>query len=381
MGATTIRAYGDVGRYLEDHLKLLEEYLRAWWPSMLINRWLSVRLDFIGALMTFGAAVAIFINYDLPFGLEMDPGKAGFAISQTLSITSFLGFTVMIYGQLEMTAIAIERIAEYCELEEEPPEVVKDNRPAEKWPENGMIEFKKYSMAYRVGLPLVLNRISFKIFPKERVGICGRTGAGKSSIFNALLRLSDYHRGKIVIDNVNIHRIGVRDLRSHIAIITQESIMFLGTVRYNLDPAGLHSDAKLWEAIGLVGLKRTIESMENTLDFNITEEGSNLSQGQKQLICVARAILRGSRIVLLDEATASVDVESDQLLQNVLRKVFVDCTMLTIAHRIHTISDSTRIMVLDKGHVAELDTPKMLMSRPDSIYRSLVEQTVSTSKS
>jgi ABC-type multidrug transport system fused ATPase/permease subunit len=381
-GSTTIRAYGDVGRYLQDHLKLLDEYTRAWWPSMTINRWLGFRLDFIGGIMTFAATFAVLVGFELPgsIGVEMDAGKAGFALSQILSITGFLGYTVMVYGQLEMTAVSIERIAEYCKLPTEPAEIVEDNRPSQKWPDHGLVEFKRYSMAYRVGLPLVLNRISFKIYPKERIGICGRTGAGKSSIFNALLRLSDSHRGKILIDNVDIHKIGVKDLRSRIAIITQESIMFLGTVRYNLDPAGLHSDERLWEAIRLVGLKPTIENMEGRLDYSITEDGSNLSQGQKQLLCVARAILRGSRIVLLDEATASVDVESDQLLQNVLRTVFVDCTMLTIAHRIHTIADSTRIMVLDKGSVAELDTPRSLMSKPHSIYKSLVEQTVKTSE-
>jgi ABC-type multidrug transport system fused ATPase/permease subunit len=349
---------------------------------MTINRWLGFRLDFIGGIMTFAATFAVLVGFELPgsIGVEMDAGKAGFALSQILSITGFLGYTVMVYGQLEMTAVSIERIAEYCKLPTEPAEIVEDNRPSQKWPDHGLVEFKRYSMAYRVGLPLVLNRISFKIYPKERIGICGRTGAGKSSIFNALLRLSDSHRGKILIDNVDIHKIGVKDLRSRIAIITQESIMFLGTVRYNLDPAGLHSDERLWEAVRLVGLKPTIENMEGRLDYSITEDGSNLSQGQKQLLCVARAILRGSRIVLLDEATASVDVESDQLLQNVLRTVFVDCTMLTIAHRIHTIADSTRIMVLDKGSVAELDTPRSLMSKPHSIYKSLVEQTVKTSE-
>jgi len=321
-----------------------------------------------------GAAGAIFLVYDLPLGLEMDAGKAGFAISQMLSITAFLGFTVMVYGQLEMTAIAIERIADYCKLPEEPEEVIEDNRPDDRWPENGVIKFKRYSMAYRMGLPLVLNRITLTINANERIGVCGRTGAGKSSIFNALLRLSDYHTGNIIIDGVDIHRIGVKDLRRHIAIITQESIMFLGTVRYNLDPAGLHSDSELWNAVRLVGLKSTIENMENKLDGNIAEEGGNLSQGQKQLFCVARAILRGSKIVLLDEATASVDVDSDQKLQSVLRTVFAECTMLTVAHRIHTIADSTRIMVLDKGRVSEFDSPQMLMRNPESIYRSLVEK-------
>ena len=373
-GSVTIRAYGDTGRYINDHLKLLDGYTKTFWPSNIINRWLGLRLDFIGAIMTAGAAGAIFLVYDLPLGLEMDAGKAGFAISQMLSITAFLGFTVMVYGQLEMTAIAIERIADYCKLPEEPEEVIEDNRPDDRWPENGVIKFKRYSMAYRMGLPLVLNRITLTINANERIGVCGRTGAGKSSIFNALLRLSDYHTGNIIIDGVDIHRIGVKDLRRHIAIITQESIMFLGTVRYNLDPAGLHSDSELWNAVRLVGLKSTIENMENKLDGNIAEEGGNLSQGQKQLFCVARAILRGSKIVLLDEATASVDVDSDQKLQSVLRTVFAECTMLTVAHRIHTIADSTRIMVLDKGRVSEFDSPQMLMRNPESIYRSLVEK-------
>lgn len=277
-----------------------------------------------------------------------------------------------------MTAISIERIMEYSNLEEEPPAIIEDSRPSKDWPQQGKIEIEKYSMAYRVGLPNVLHRITVTIRPEERVGICGRTGAGKSSLLAALLRMNDSHKGSIVIDGVDIDSIGVQDLRRGISIIPQESTMFLGTVRFNVDPACLHSDAEIWEAIRLVGLKDTVDGMDGKLDFNVSEEGSNLSQGQRQLLCVSRAILRRSRIVLLDEATASVDVENDQNLQRVLRSVFAHCTMLTIAHRINTISDSSRILVLDAGKVAEFDSPQVLLKRPGSIYKSLVEQTAKT---
>ena len=215
----------------------------------------------------------------------------------------------------------------------------------------------------------------------DKVGIVGRTGAGKSSIFVALLRLDDYHRGSIIIDGTNIDTIGVKDLRQAISVIPQESILFLGTVRFNIDPAQMYPDYEIWEAIRLVGLQETIDSLPGKLDYTLNEEGSNLSLGQKQLLCVARAILRRSRIVLLDEATASVDVESDQKLQRVLRDVFSNCTVLTIAHRIHTIADSSRILVLEEGSAVEFDAPNKLMANPNSIYRSLVEQSATTSAS
>jgi len=353
---------------------------------VIVNRWLSLRLDLIGGFMTVGAAFAVLVVCDLPWGgLHMNAGKAGFAISQTLAITSFLGFTVMIYGQLEMTAIAIERLMEYSKLDREAGTddvagAPRQDRLLEGWPSHGGIKFSRFSMAYRVGLPNVLADVSLKIRPEERVGICGRTGAGKSSFLTALLRLNDYHKGKIWIDGLDIHAIGLADLRGAMSVIPQESTMFLGTVRFNIDPAEVHTDDKIWEAIRLVGLKSVVGSMPGKLDTHIAEDGSNLSQGQRQLFCVARAILRRSKIVLLDEATASVDVESDTNLQRVLRTVFQGCTMLTIAHRIHTISDSDRILVFDKGRVAEFDPPEALMKRPESIYRSLVMQTTKTSR-
>jgi len=377
----TIRAYGDVDRFVGDHLVYLDEYMRAWWPSMVINRWLSVRLDAIGSMLTLGAVLAILLASDLPLGIVMDTGKAGFAVSQALAVTAFMGFTVMIYGQLEMTAVSVERVLEYCNLGKEPPSVIPDNRPQQGWPSRGTIGLNRYSMAYRVGLPYALYDVSLQIKSKERIGVCGRTGAGKSSIFVALLRLDDYHRGSIIIDGTNIDTIGVKDLRQAISVIPQESILFLGTVRFNIDPAQMYPDYEIWEAIRLVGLQETIDSLPGKLDYALNEEGSNLSLGQKQLLCVARAILRRSRIVLLDEATASVDVESDQKLQRVLRDVFSNCTVLTIAHRIHTIADSSRILVLEEGSAVEFDAPNKLMANPNSIYRSLVEQSATTSAS
>jgi len=370
-GGATIRAFGDVDRYIEDHALRVDRYFRAFWPSMVINRWLSLRLDFIGAVLTAAVAAAIFLTIDFPFGLEMDPGKAGFAISQIISITAFLSFTVMIYGQLELTAIAIERIAEYTHL---PVEAQRDApfEPDAKWPQSGKIELKNYGMAYRKGLPLALRNVSLKIAPREKIGICGRTGAGKSSIFNAILRLSDVQRGQILIDGVEIHSVGLALYRSKISVVSQESIVFASSVRYNLDPAGAHSDMALWGALLKVQLEVTVKQMGG-LEAKIAEDGGNLSVGERQLLSIARCILSGNKIILLDEATSSVDVETDRMIQQTIRNVFSDCTVLTIAHRLNTIADSSRIMVLDKGRVAEFEPPSDLLLKPNSIYKSLVD--------
>jgi ABC-type multidrug transport system fused ATPase/permease subunit len=224
----------------------------------------------------------------------------------------------------------------------------------------------------------VLNGLSFKIRPSEKIGIVGRTGAGKSSLLTALLSLAPLESGKIEIDGVDINEIGVDDLRSKLSIIPQDPCIFDGNVRHNIDPFGKYSDSEIWETLRRVHLADAIDAMPNKLDSELADEGANFSLGQRQLLCVGRAILRRSKILLLDEASSSIDLETDYLLQRTLRTEFADCTTITIAHRLATIMDSDRVMVLEAGMLKEFDSPVNLLSNPNSLFSSLHQQAQSS---
>jgi ABC-type multidrug transport system fused ATPase/permease subunit len=230
---------------------------------------------------------------------------------------------------------------------------------------------RNYSSRYRPGLDLVLKGLSFSVKSGEKIGIVGRTGAGKSSMVMALFRIVEPASGCLLIDGMDISTIGLQDLRSRITIIPQEPVLFEGTVRENLDPFKRESDLELWRALESAHLRDKIESMDGKLDAKILQGGENLSVGQRQLICLARAILRRSKILLMDEATAAIDVETDSIIQATIRSEFRNCTVLTIAHRINTVMDSDRILVLDQGRVAEFDSPAHLMRNSRSIFYSL----------
>lgn len=268
-----------------------------------------------------------------------------------------------------------QRLEEYRnELPQEAPQHT-DIIPPPDWPHAGKIEFQQVDLKYRADLPSVLHNATFTIYPKEKIGIVGRTGAGKSSLTMALFRLTEIHSGKILIDDIDTRTIGLDDLRSKLAIIPQDPVLFIGSVRTNLDPFEQHSDMQLWDALKRVYLDTLVRSLPGGLEGSITEGGDNFSVGQRQLICIARALLRNSQILVLDEATASIDNETDNLIQQTIRSSFVDCTVLTIAHRLHTIIDSDRIMVLDHGTVVEFDKPDTLLHNPHSFFSRLVEET------
>ncbi len=243
-----------------------------------------------------------------------------------------------------------------------------DNEP---WLNKGSIQFKNYAVKYRQDLDFVLKNLSCSIEPNEKIGIVGRTGAGKSSLTLALFRILESEYGKIVIDNVDIKTLGLHELRQKITIIPQEAFLFSGTLKVNIDPFGQFSDDQLWDVLEKAHLKTFVSSLEKKLNFECSEGGENLSVGQRQLVCLARALLRKTKILVLDEATASVDHNTDDLIQLTIRKEFHDCTILTIAHRINTIMDSTRIMVLDKGEIVEFDTPTRLLENRNGVFFSL----------
>jgi ATP-binding cassette subfamily C (CFTR/MRP) protein 1 len=247
--------------------------------------------------------------------------------------------------------------------------------PKGEWPSAGAIAIRDLRMRYREGLPLVLDGVSLDIRGGEKVGVVGRTGAGKSSLMVGLFRLVEAAGGSIAIDGIDISTIGLADLRERLAIIPQDPVLYSGTVRSNLDPFGLYTDAQIWHALERAYLHKAVESLENRLDAPVSENGENLSVGQRCQICLARALLRHAKILILDEATASIDMETDKQIQDTIRADFADCTILTIAHRLNTIVDYDRVLVLDAGKIREYDTPANLLRDPNSAFAAMCAET------
>ncbi|XP_017164453.1 canalicular multispecific organic anion transporter 1-like isoform X1 [Poecilia reticulata] len=361
-GLSVIRAYNHQERFMKHNEVTIDENLKTIYSRIMSNRWLAVRLQFLGNLVVFFAAIFAVISRN-----SIDSGLVGLSISYALNVTLTLSFVVNITSQLETNIVAVERVSEYAELENEAPWVTQD-RPSEMWPEAGNLQFVDYKVRYRPELDLVLKGISCDISGTEKIGIVGRTGAGKSSLANCLFRIIEAADGRILIDNVDISKIGLHDLRNRLTIIPQDPVLFSGTLRMNLDPFDKFSDEELWRVLELSHLKNYVAGLKEELQHEVAEGGENLSVGQRQLLCLARALLRKSRILILDEATAAVDLETDDLIQTTIRKEFSHCTVLTIAHRLHSIMDSSRVMVLDAGKIVEFDSPSNLMEKRGHFY-------------
>lgn len=277
------------------------------------------------------------------------------------------------FTETEMEMNSVERIRHYSELPTEPQlEVTEENSP-DNWPSKGDIVFDSVSVRYRPGLPEVLKKLSATIQGGEKVGICGRTGSGKSSLTLALFRIIECHEGTIKIDGKDISQIPLFTLRSRLSIVPQDPVLFEHTIRYNLDPTSKFTDDQLWYALEIAQLKSVVDNLPNKLLYKVSEGGSNFSVGQRQMFCLARAFLRQSKILIMDEATASVDIQTDKILQKIIKTAFVDRTVLTIAHRISSILDSDKIMVLSEGTLVEYDTPQNLLQNPQSFFSSLVQ--------
>ncbi|KAF1957365.1 hypothetical protein CC80DRAFT_42988 [Byssothecium circinans] len=371
-GMSTIRAYNQQKRFELENEWRVDANLRAYFPSISANRWLAVRLEFIGSVIILAAAGFSIISVASNSGLSA--GMVGLSMSYALQITQSLNWIVRQTVDVETNIVAVERVLEYAALPSEAPEIISKNRPPISWPSQGGVSFHNYSTRYREGLDLVLKNINLDIKPHEKVGVVGRTGAGKSSLTLALFRIIEPAEGNVSIDNLNTSTIGLLDLRRRLAIIPQDAALFEGTVRDNLDPGHVHDDTELWSVLDHARLKDHVASMPGKLDAQINEGGSNLSAGQRQLISLARALLAPSNILVLDEATAAVDVETDAMLQTTLRSpMFRNRTIITIAHRINTILDSDRIIVLDHGTVAEFDSPAELVRRKGLFYELVKE--------
>ncbi|CAA7266731.1 unnamed protein product [Cyclocybe aegerita] len=380
-GLTTIKAYGESGRFLDDNKQLVDTGNRAYWLTVANQRWLAVRLDAFGVLLTLTVAV---LSVATRFSLS--PSKMGIMLSFILSIQYSLSLVVRQAALAENMMNSVERISHYANNIE--PEAVKGSSEKEApdvWPSKGRIDISDVQLAYRPGLPMVLKGLTMQIRAGEKVGIVGRTGAGKSSIIVALYRLVELSAGSIMIDGADISKLDLTVLRSSIAVIPQEAVLFLGSVRTNLDPFGQYDDAHLWDALHRSHLAKNFsQELEKDemarvlpprgiLDCAIENEGSNLSLGERSLISLARALVKKSRILVLDEATASVDYETDRKIQETIAEEFREQTILCIAHRLNTIIGYDRVCVMDAGRIVEFDTPANLYNQ-QGIFRSMCEQ-------
>ena len=418
-GIITIRAYGDEKRFIRDNQNRVDTHNRPFIYLWATNRWLALRVDFTGALVSFFAGVFVILRMG-----SIDAGSAGLSMTYAVMFTENVLWLVRLYSVNEQNMNSVERVKEYIDVEQEAKAIVEEARPAGNWPSQGAIQFMNYTTRYRHDLEPVLKDLTFNVQAGERVGIVGRTGAGKSSLALALFRGLEAEDGKIVIDDIDIGLIGLQDLREAITIVPQDPTLFTGTVRSNLDPFDLFTDEEIFATLRRVQLigapssdtasssaatpvipdiitpsgssqseddskdhssedenldlgKKMTNTRENTNIFTnlsspIAESGSNLSQGQRQLLCLARALLKAPRVLLMDEATASIDYATDSKIQATLREV-KESTIITIAHRLQTIIDYDKVLVLDKGKLIEFDAPWELISREGGIFRGMCE--------
>uniref|UniRef100_A0A4W3JNK8 ATP-binding cassette, sub-family C (CFTR/MRP), member 3 n=1 Tax=Callorhinchus milii TaxID=7868 RepID=A0A4W3JNK8_CALMI len=362
-GSSVVRAYGRGASFIHMSDVKVDTNQKSYFPGIVANRWLGIRIEFIGNCIVLFAALFAVIGRD-----HLKPGIVGLSVSYALQVTMSLNWMVRMTSDLESNIVAVERIKEYSETVNEAPWVIDDKRPDPDWPQTGSVEFRGYSVRYREGLDLVLRDLHLTIDGGEKIGIVGRTGAGKSSMTLCLFRILEAAEGEITVDGVRIAEMGLHDLRSKLTIIPQDPVLFSGTLRMNLDPFDHHCEEDLWRVLELSHLKRFVSNQAAGLLLQCSEGGENLSVGQRQLVCLARALLRKTRILVLDEATAAVDLETDDLIQSTIRTQFKDSTVLTIAHRLNTIMDYTRVLVLDKGRIAEFDTPANLIAQRGVFY-------------
>jgi ABC-type multidrug transport system fused ATPase/permease subunit len=382
VGVATIRAFGATRQFLQDMLNYIDTNARPYYYTWLVNRHISVRFAFTGAAINFITGIIILLSVD-----KMTASLAGFCLSFVLLFTDQMFWGIRRYTSLEMSMNAVERVVEFMEMDQEAPAITQLRPPAD-WPAKGRIEVTDLEIKYAAELDPVLKGISFSIKPQEKIGVVGRTGSGKSTLALSFFRFVEASRGSIVIDGIDIKDLGTEDLRSNLTIIPQDPTLFSGSLRSNMDPFDQFQDEDIFTALRRVHLLPTIDGEASTthtstsdstldevnanvfkdLETSVTEGGKNFSQGQRQLLCLARALLKRSRIVLMDEATASVDFETDKAIQKTIATEFADSTILCIAHRLHTVIEYDRILVLDQGEIAEFDSPLTLINNPESAF-------------
>nr|XP_033718487.1 ATP-binding cassette sub-family C member 8 isoform X5 [Tursiops truncatus] len=369
-GLTTIRAFRYEARFQQKLLEYTDSNNIASLFLTAANRWLEVRMEYIGACVVLIAAVTSISN---SLHRELSAGLVGLGLTYALMVSNYLNWMVRNLADMELQLGAVKRIHGLLNTEAERYEgLLAQSLIPKNWPDQGKIQIQNLSVRYDSSLKPVLKHVNALISPGQKIGICGRTGSGKSSFSLAFFRMVDMFEGRIIIDGIDIAKLPLHTLRSRLSIILQDPVLFSGTIRFNLDPEKKCSDSTLWEALEIAQLKLVVKALPGGLDAIITEGGENFSQGQRQLFCLARAFVRKTSIFIMDEATASIDMATENILQKVVMTAFADRTVVTIAHRVHTILSADLVIVLKRGAILEFDKPEKLLSQKDSVFASFV---------
>ncbi|PRQ17504.1 putative xenobiotic-transporting ATPase [Rosa chinensis] len=369
-GALTIRAFRQEDRFFTKYLDFIDANASTDFHGFSTNEWLIERLELLCAIVLSAAALAI----TLTTYSSSSSGFIGMTLSYGLSLNVFLVISVKFQCMLANSIISVERVEQYMHIPSEAAEVIEDNRPMQNWPTVGKVEIHDLKVRYRPNAPLVLRGITCTIEGGYKVGIVGRTGSGKTTLISVLFRLVEPTEGKVIVDGYDICTIGLHDLRSCFGIIPQDPTLFSGSVRFNLDPLSKHTDHEIWQVLEKCQLREAIQEKAEGLDSLVVQDGTNWSMGQRQLFCLGRALLKRSRILVLDEATASMDNATDSILQKTIRTEFADCTVITVAHRIPTVMDCTKVLAIADGKLVEYDEPTKLMNNEGSLFGQLVKE-------
>ncbi|KAL7583517.1 hypothetical protein Lser_V15G45046 [Lactuca serriola] len=369
-GSTTIRSFDQNGRFENTCLNLLDNYSRPNLHVVGALDWLGLRLDMLSSVI-FSFTLIFLVS--IPEG-TINPSTAGLAVTYGLYLNKIQGWAIQKLCNVEIRFISVERIFQYCSIPSEPPLEIESNRPDSFWPSHGKVDIINLQVRYAPHMPLVLRGITCSFHGGRKTGIVGRTGSGKSTLIQTVFRIVEPIGGEIVIDGINISSIGLHDLRSRLSIIPQDPTMFNGSVRSNMDPLEEYTDDQIWEALDKCQIGDEVRKKEGQLDSTVTENGENWSMGQRQLVCLGRVLLKKSKILFLDEATASVDTATDNMIQKTLRQHFSDSTVITIAHRITSVVNSDMVLVLHDGLIEEYDSPTKLLEEKLSAFSKLVAE-------
>ncbi|XP_039392196.1 ATP-binding cassette sub-family C member 8 isoform X2 [Mauremys reevesii] len=370
-GLTTIRAFRYEGRFRQKLLEYTDSNNIASLFLTAANRWLEVRMEYIGACVVLIAAVT---SITKSLYNQLSSGLVGLGLTYALMVSNYLNWMVRNLADMEIQLGAVKRINGLLKTEAENYEgLLSPSQIPQNWPDRGEIQIQNLSVRYDSNLKPVLKHVSAHISPGQKIGICGRTGSGKSSFSLAFFRMVDTFEGRIIIDGIDIAKLPLQTLRSRLSIILQDPILFSGTIRFNLDPEKKCTDSMLWEALEIAQLKHVVKALPGGLDAIVTEGGENFSQGQRQLFCLARAFVRKTSIFIMDEATASIDMATENILQKVVMTAFADRTVVTIAHRVHTILNADLVIVMKRGVILEYDKPEVLLEQEDSVFASFVQ--------
>ncbi|KAL6978397.1 Multidrug resistance-associated protein 4 [Sarracenia purpurea var. burkii] len=368
-GVTTIRCFRKQEMFSRENVNRVNANLRMDFHNNGSNEWLGFRLELIGIIIL--CISAMFLIF-LPSSI-IRPENVGLSLSYGLSLNSILFWAIYMSCFVENRMVSVERIKQFCNIPSEAEWEKKDCLPSPNWPTHGNVELKDLQVRYRPNTPLVLQGITLNIRGGEKIGVVGRTGSGKSTLIQVFFRLVEPSGGRIIIDGIDITVLGLHDLRSRFGIIPQEPVLFEGTVRSNIDPIGKYSDEKIWQSLERCQLKDVVATKPGKLDSLVVDNGENWSVGQRQLLCLGRVMLKHSRLLFMDEATASVDSQTDTVIQKIIREDFAACTIISIAHRIPTVMDCDRVLVIDAGRAKEFDKPSHLLERP-SLFGALVQE-------